>query len=467
MDESESATIPIDLGRIPPELLYRMFCHAALDIAAPMNHIRQLVTITHVCHRWRTAALQYQHLWTYIYLPCHEEYLQVALQRCGDSPLQVFLPHPDKPSGGLSFRSAESSLDRGLSRVLQETHRICRLSLGSLGAMSMSAVASCCSLEILDIASAGYDDAYANLERIKALLRGLPRLSVLRLPLYVKDRKVHLDEKSTDTVPLPNLRELELEGYGVPCMLLLESLIFPPSTKIAMTKIRWQYPYSGADGLPATLSRLIERCSWTFDFFELQRDGRTYRVSCDRRSSDGSERRPTLAFTAPATVPLLHALCGSLALDSISEVILCNLYILGERENIADIARIVGGFRQLRVLWFIKCTVATIEQLLGQLVAAGRSLQLDDLSIVEPGIRTCPARTTHDTEECTNCMIRLRNTIEGTLIAGSRPLPYLWIQGRWKMKKKNLRFLLEVADMVEYDCTEHPDCSHLLGRGDD
>ena len=274
-------------------------------------------------------------------------------------------------------------------------------------------------------------------------------------------------EEDSDSIPLPNLRELELEGYGVPCLLLLNSLLIPAHTTITLDDVRWQYPHSGAAILPTILSSTAARCFWEFDLLELRRDGKNYQITCSHRSLDGNEKPYALKLVIPARAHLLCNVCNSLALDSITELILCNLSTLKESEHLEEIASIIGGFHQVRVLWFIKCTVAIIDRLLGELVADGHLFQLDDLSIIEPELRTCPARAAHDSDECANCIIRLKEVIERTLNRQCGMLPYLWIQSKHKMKKKNLRFLLEVADTIEYDCTEHLSCCHVLGRNND
>ncbi|KIP03839.1 hypothetical protein PHLGIDRAFT_223081 [Phlebiopsis gigantea 11061_1 CR5-6] len=438
------------LDSVPPEILFRIF-RDTLHVDVPTNYVRQLVVITQVCNHWRAVALEYQYLWTYISLPCHQGYLETALQRSGNSPLRLFCPFSHENSSGFSFLSTSSSLGSGLSRILQEAPRIRQLYLGTPKALSLTAISSFQSLEKLTIASTGDEYTHIDLEldQLKALLRSLPRLSFLKLPVYSKDRKLSLKniehighEKDLDMISLPNLRELELEGYGVPCLLLLNSLVFPPHTMITMNNVRWKYPYSGAFILPTVLSILMTRCSWKFDIFELRRDGKNYQICCGYTPSDGSERRHALNFAIPATDQLLREVCNSLqvSLDSVTELILCNLHATTDEENFGEIVGIIGGFHQIHVLWFIKCTVANIDRLLGKLAEDRQPFQLDDLSIVEPDLRTCPARTTHDSADCTNCIIRLKNVIERSL---GRPLPYLWIQSKYRMKTKNLRFLLE------------------------
>ena len=177
---------------VPPEILFRIF-RDALRAVAPTDHARQLTTITQVCTLWRAVALEYQHLWTYIYLPCNEEYLEIALRRSGDSPLRIFHPVSRETSRGFSFKFAtEFSLNTSIRRVLQEAPRIRQLSFRLPEAIPFTEIALCRFLEVLIITSAGGDHGYTDLDSLKTLLRSLPCLRFFRLPLYSTDKKPDL-----------------------------------------------------------------------------------------------------------------------------------------------------------------------------------------------------------------------------------------------------------------------------------
>ncbi|RDB26184.1 hypothetical protein Hypma_006095 [Hypsizygus marmoreus] len=72
------------ISRLPPELLCRVFqfCQRHTDI--------QWIYVTHLCHVWRTTALAYPNLWTYIQLGFRSPFFHEMLFRAGSAlPLSI------------------------------------------------------------------------------------------------------------------------------------------------------------------------------------------------------------------------------------------------------------------------------------------------------------------------------------------------------------------------------------------
>lgn len=118
---------------LPPELLSCIFLHDTRSTTS-LNHIKRLLAITHVCRRWREAALGRQLLWTQVFVPYQSELLQVILQRSGNCSLDVTLLSEDELYEDASIASDDFDEEHffvaaadNIADVLREVHRIRRL----------------------------------------------------------------------------------------------------------------------------------------------------------------------------------------------------------------------------------------------------------------------------------------------------------------------------------------------------
>jgi len=75
--------------RLPPEMLVEVGSHLKDDVS--------LITVTHVCHLWRTALLSSPRLWSHLDFS-NEERALVFLERSKSGPLRVDLTSADDPS---------------------------------------------------------------------------------------------------------------------------------------------------------------------------------------------------------------------------------------------------------------------------------------------------------------------------------------------------------------------------------
>lgn len=79
------------IGRLPPELLSIIFQF----VATPLEHdstptLRDVISLTHVCHYWRTILLNHNGVWSDIHLKGQDPGLVARqLDRCGDATLSV------------------------------------------------------------------------------------------------------------------------------------------------------------------------------------------------------------------------------------------------------------------------------------------------------------------------------------------------------------------------------------------
>lgn len=144
------------VAKLLPEILSEIFIHVAVDpfsytttkyseFAPVVNNGRATVgpyswiVITHVCHRWREAALRSPRLWSFVYLGPKEQ-VQEFLKRSGQAPLRIrpwMIPNsrgvvPMWGQEGLRHLKA-SLLAYSLRLVLAEVHRIETMSLTLAG----------------------------------------------------------------------------------------------------------------------------------------------------------------------------------------------------------------------------------------------------------------------------------------------------------------------------------------------
>ncbi|CCM06652.1 uncharacterized protein FIBRA_08935 [Fibroporia radiculosa] len=78
------------IARLPPELLAAIFAHYIAQFPKTAStHYYKWLQVTHVCSRWRHAALAFPTLWAHIVLPADPECVDEMLLRSGAAPLSV------------------------------------------------------------------------------------------------------------------------------------------------------------------------------------------------------------------------------------------------------------------------------------------------------------------------------------------------------------------------------------------
>ena len=79
------------VSHIPPEILAHIFWFCGQDPTRfPEDRVRCLIDVSHVCHRWREAALAHAYLWgTVTSLALGEKWMAEMLRRAKEAPLMV------------------------------------------------------------------------------------------------------------------------------------------------------------------------------------------------------------------------------------------------------------------------------------------------------------------------------------------------------------------------------------------
>ncbi|PCH35380.1 hypothetical protein WOLCODRAFT_166235 [Wolfiporia cocos MD-104 SS10] len=89
-----------------------------------MRNIIQLLPVTHVCRRWRDAALETPTLWTSIFLETwthwKPEFVDMVIRRAGSMPLRVYLDNAIPP-----VRRAFGNFLQIHGRRIKELHWVC------------------------------------------------------------------------------------------------------------------------------------------------------------------------------------------------------------------------------------------------------------------------------------------------------------------------------------------------------
>ncbi|KAF7790703.1 hypothetical protein EIP86_001659 [Pleurotus ostreatoroseus] len=131
--------------RLPDEVLAEIFlecvkdCRAEYENAAWNDYGQQpykWLPITHVCHKWREAALSHPRLWDWV-VPLRPESTEAFIVRSGQRPLivpQRRLPlynHPVAGNRGPTVIRATSDMNTSLQLVFDQLYRVERIDLHS------------------------------------------------------------------------------------------------------------------------------------------------------------------------------------------------------------------------------------------------------------------------------------------------------------------------------------------------
>ncbi|TFY67014.1 hypothetical protein EVG20_g4092 [Dentipellis fragilis] len=80
----------VPISFIPPEIIVRFFSHLrAVDIPSKRGRSLGWIRVTHVCHHWRTIALETPTLWADVVVNLRRGAIEDMLRRAGGAPLVV------------------------------------------------------------------------------------------------------------------------------------------------------------------------------------------------------------------------------------------------------------------------------------------------------------------------------------------------------------------------------------------
>lgn len=511
-------------SRLPPELLSEVFSHCMKETEGQTGIGTQshLLAITHVCRRWRRVAIAYERLWTAVDVSCHPEFLEAALQRSGESLLDlavtfgelspriqantasVLRQSPkiysitirDPTATDIFLRHLPSSLELPQLQVLslnmlytkgQRIYTVPPLlrssSLTTCRFASMpielwTKLAMCTSLEMLHITRiSASSTGLFNLVMIKTVLNSLPRLRELGFPLHsflwqqADDQSWSAEDVHME-VALPYLRRLTIVGNVVFCASVIRLLSFPKTTFIHM-EIEGIGPLSvlprepselarHATALAAATSSLVSRDAE--QFVELNFDAPQHRSVLQVEAWKPSKTQegyivPVLMFQFPVEPGYLSAVRQSFVSEGVKTVLFHDRLREKPPGILKEMADIVNAFSNLHDLVLDESSDGLINALSPQ---AGLFLpRIGVLHVRTSDLRPC-IFSAHD--KCKNCLGLLQSALKTELSRQNALVRSLKIYSTREITLSNLKVFLDVADEVYYECMDDDSISHSSNR---
>ena len=262
------------VSRIPPEILAHIFWFCGQDPTRfPEDRVRCLIDVSHVCHRWREAALAHAYLWgTVTSLALGEKWMIEMLRRAKEAPLMIHssaMPSPQsKPVKPLNLSLLLPLLSRierleisdhvddlaGFLRLLVKpapileslsftskrvltvppnslTSYVPRLRMVRLSGLLISWTSPfLTNLTTLDLRlphGHHYQNYIPSLMQFCETLDTMRRLEVLRMHSClpgISPRRAVVDHVRRKPIVLPHLSEIELQGSLRECVVVTRSI---------------------------------------------------------------------------------------------------------------------------------------------------------------------------------------------------------------------------------------------------
>lgn len=281
----------IESASLPEELLEYIFLYCVgscinseplLEPRRPHRRVVQLLSILHVCQRWREVALGCSRLWSEIIVPCHPDFLAASLCRSGNLDLDItVMPTANvdtvaamlalfpRASSFVLFTDGDTLEDAHYSvtgPLLAPRFRMLGMHI-TTPALSPDISAAYIALlleptvthfECSDPSgfptSLLYPHQFPSITRLNvtlcrftrrdqinalSLLRCFPRLKHLDISCTKPDSLESLLPVEMEDVQLPELHTLVMAQHALSCAALLRKLIFPSTTMFGTVDVRY------------------------------------------------------------------------------------------------------------------------------------------------------------------------------------------------------------------------------------